>query len=92
MWRKSLLNIGLLVTLVGCAAAPSTPTSTTMAHSVTAQGPACVSTGSRVPPTSPGQQCGVSGRTYSGDDLQRTGEEQVGDALQKLDPSITVHH
>jgi hypothetical protein len=31
-------------------------------------------------------------RTYSQDDVQRTGQQDVGNALQMLDPSITVHH
>jgi hypothetical protein len=31
-------------------------------------------------------------RTYSQDDVQRTGQTDVGNALQMLDPSISVHH
>jgi len=31
-------------------------------------------------------------RSYSQDDVQRTGQTDVGDALKMLDPSITVHH
>ena len=31
-------------------------------------------------------------RTYSQKDIERTGQTNVGDALQMLDPSITVHH
>lgn len=32
----------------------------------------------------------VNGRSYSQQDLQRTGEPELGRALQKLDPRITV--
>jgi hypothetical protein len=76
----------LMALLAGCA---------TQGHpqqAAKAQGTAgCVQdTGSRLPRT-PGS-CPALGRTYTGDDLQRTGEENVGEALQKLDPSITVHH
>jgi|tagenome__1003787_1003787.scaffolds.fasta_scaffold11065642_1 hypothetical protein len=31
-------------------------------------------------------------RTYSQDDVQRTGQTDLGNALQMLDPSISVHH
>jgi hypothetical protein len=31
-------------------------------------------------------------RTYSQEDVQRTGQPDVGNALQMLDPSISVHH
>lgn len=33
-----------------------------------------------------------SGRAYSQDDLRRTGETDIGRALQMLDPSVTVGH
>jgi hypothetical protein len=32
----------------------------------------------------------VAGRSYSQDDIQRTGKTRVGPALQDLDPSISV--
>lgn len=38
----------------------------------------------------PGQCLPVPGRSYGQDDIQRTGETQIGPALQKLDPSISV--
>jgi hypothetical protein len=34
---------------------------------------------------------GGYGRCYSHDEIQRTGATTVGDALQLMDPSITVH-
>ena len=56
---------------------------------VTASQPAgCVSgTGSRI--TVPGN-CAEFGRTYTQEDIQRTGTTTVGAALRELDPTITV--
>jgi hypothetical protein len=31
-------------------------------------------------------------RTYSKEDVDRTGQTDVANALRMLDPSITVHH
>ncbi|UJM94672.1 hypothetical protein [Rhodanobacter denitrificans] len=47
-------------------------------------------TGSHIP-AKKGQCLPVNGRSYSQQDLQRTGEPELGRALQKLDPRITVH-
>jgi len=47
-------------------------------------------TGSHIP-AKQGQCLPVNGRSYSQQDLQRTGEPELGRALQKLDPRITVH-
>lgn len=33
----------------------------------------------------------VAGRSYGQEDVQRTGAQDVGRALQRLDPSVTVH-
>lgn len=46
-------------------------------------------TGSHIP-AKKGQCLPVNGRSYSQEDLRRTGEPELGRALQKLDPSITV--
>jgi hypothetical protein len=43
-------------------------------------------------PMRPGECSSSPGRTYSNQDMERTGQTNVGDALQLLDPSITVHH
>jgi hypothetical protein len=43
-------------------------------------------------PLRPGECSPVPGRTYSDKDMERTGQTDVGNALQMLDPSITVHH
>ena len=46
-------------------------------------------TGSHIP-AKKGQCLPVNGSSYSQQDLQRTGEPELGRALQKLDPRITV--
>ena len=47
-------------------------------------------TGSHIP-AKKGHCLPLAGRSYSQQDLQRTGEPELGRALQKLDPRITVH-
>ena len=46
-------------------------------------------TGSHIPPPK-GKCLPVSGRSYSHEDIQRTGQQNVGQALQQLDPSVQV--
>jgi hypothetical protein len=80
---------GVIVTglvLFGCAA---TSQNTKPAASA-ANNPNCLTdTGDRI---SSGKGCRGYGRSYSKDDVDRTGSTQAGDALGLLDPSITVHH
>ena len=76
----------LCMTLTLAACATSTPTTRTAA----AQPAQCQqnSTASRIP-----KMCSASPvRTYSQEDVERTGQTDVANALQMLDPSITVHH
>lgn len=46
-------------------------------------------TGSHIPPPK-GRCLPVAGNSYSQQDIQRTGANNVGQALQMLDPSVTV--
>ena len=67
-------------TLAACAT--TTPTARTAAVQCPQD-----STASRIP-----NRCSASPvRTYSQEDVQRTGQTDVANALQMLDPSITVH-
>ena len=51
--------------------------------------PSCLTdTGSRVAPG----PCRGIGRSYSSQDIQRTGVTSAADALSLLDSSVTVHH
>ena len=75
--------------LCGCA---STAGNVSKPAALSAQNnPNCVvDTGSRLPPEKRG--CRGIGRTYTAEDISRTGRIDVGDALSQLDPSVTVHH
>lgn len=56
-----------------------------------AQNPACLTqTESRI--AAKNTDCSPFGRSYSGDDINRTGASTAVEALRLLDPSITVHH
>jgi hypothetical protein len=83
----SVIVSGLV--LFGCAATPQHAGSKPPA-SAAIKDPNCLTdTGSHVASKS---GCRGYGRSYSNDDLQRTGQTQAADALGLLDPSITVHH
>jgi len=59
-------------------------------HSAAAEIPGCLThTGSRIADKG---KCRGTGRSYTGEDLKRTGATTVGGALPLLDPEITVHH
>lgn len=47
-------------------------------------------TGSHIPPKK-GQCIPAPGRTYNKQDIDRTGEQKLGPALRKLDPSVGGH-
>jgi hypothetical protein len=83
--RFSLCAASLALALAGCATTPKSPTTAT----TPAKSP-CVSASLHQSPGS--ATCAAAGRSYSSEDLRRTGEIDLGDALQKLDPAITVHH
>ena len=59
-------------------------------HPAAAKNPSCLTqTGSRIDAQG---KCRGTGRSFTADDLERTGSTTVGGALSLLDPSITVHH
>jgi hypothetical protein len=59
-------------------------------HSAAADNPSCLTqTGSRIGGKG---KCRATGRSYTSDDLKRTGKSTLAGALPLLDPSITVHH
>jgi hypothetical protein len=83
-----LLSVaGLIVGLAACAAtAPSASRET-----VAARDPSCLKqTGSRLPVGATG--CAGFGRSYSSDDINRTGATTPGAALPLLDPSLSTGH
>jgi hypothetical protein len=81
--------IATALVLAACAA--TAPNVKPNATSAVAQNPACVTqTGSRIAGNS--ANCAAFGRSYSRDDIDKTGKVDLGDALQTLDPSITIRH
>jgi hypothetical protein len=75
-------------TLFGCATTAENATPKPAATAA-AKDPNCLTdTGSRL---SGASKCRGYGRSYSGDDIDRTGQTSAGDALALMDPSITVH-
>jgi hypothetical protein len=77
------------VTMFGGAASDGAKTKPP-ASAATTVDPTCLTdTGSRIPARP--SQCRGIGRSYSNEDLQRTGSTSAGDALSLLDSSVTVH-
>jgi hypothetical protein len=74
--------------LFGCA---TTEQNAKPAVSAAAKDPTCLTdTGSRIAATATSKCRGI-GRSYSNEDLERTGYTSTADALAVLDPSVTVH-
>jgi hypothetical protein len=84
----SVVAAGLL--LCGCATPSSNSTSRQAASAAAVKDPNCLTeTGSRVAEGK--ANCRGFGRSYSDEDISRTGKTSAADALGLLDPSITVH-
>jgi hypothetical protein len=84
---KSLFTGAFLAAVIaGCASMPPNPGSSSAAADAGSKS-GCVATGSRVPLDK--NECAAFGRSYSGEDLQRTGHIDTARALQSLDPAIT---
>jgi hypothetical protein len=74
--------------VVGCAVTPHESKPAINAPQAAVTDPTCLDgTGTRLPAKS--AQCST-GRSYSHDDITRTGATNPGEALQLLDPSVTV--
>jgi hypothetical protein len=85
---KSLL-ICAVVSASAIACSTTAPTTRTAAATAA---PLCAQDSASRIPMRPGECSAAPGRAYSGEDIERTGQTNVGDALPMLDPSITVHH
>ena len=85
-----LTGIMIAMLFAGCSttahtAKPKIPTVATLRDDS-----ACLrDTGSRLPYS--GTTCSANGRSYSNDDIMRTGATSAGTALRLLDPRITVN-
>jgi hypothetical protein len=87
MFKNLLICAVVSASVIACSATtPARPDSRTAAAA-----PCPQNTASRIP-MRPGECSSTPGRTYSNEDIERTGQTNVGEALQMLDPSISVHH
>jgi hypothetical protein len=76
--------------LASCAATTAGVKPDAVAGGPVARNPACLSdTGTRIPAND--ANCSTVGRSYSSDDIHRTGATSADEALPLLDPAITVH-
>jgi hypothetical protein len=82
--------IPAVLILAACSATTAGVKPQAAAAAPTGRNPACLSdTGTRILGNS--ADCSAVGRSYSSDDINRTGSSTVAGALRQLDPSITVH-
>ena len=88
MFHKLLFGVGLSACLVGCA--HMAPPMQAKANSSPPPGCVFPGTATRLPERP--SECAAFGRSWSQDDLRRTGQTDVGQALQMLDPSVSAHH
>jgi hypothetical protein len=89
MFKTLIICAVASASIVACSTAPQRPDAKTAA--ATTNRPCSQETASRIP-ARPGDCSATPGRTYSNEDVERTGQTNVGEALQMLDPSISVHH
>src|SRR5580700_9985682 len=89
-YLRTASAIATLVLCVACAAGTA-DVKPKAAASALNQNPACLTqTGSRIAAND--ANCSAIGRSYSHDDIDRTGAVTADEALRLMDPSITVHH
>lgn len=85
MWSRTIIGVCAALALAACASAPpAVPTASAKKPPL-----GCVSdTATRLP--IPASECAGFGSTYTKEDLDRTGQVYVQDALRTLDPTITT--
>jgi hypothetical protein len=88
MFKIMLIGVIVATGSVACASTPTPRTQTAAAANSGEVRPDCIKTGSRIA-AKPGECSAAPGRSYSQDDILRTGQTDVAHALQQLDPSIT---
>ncbi|MEP7242867.1 MAG: hypothetical protein ABI885_04200 [Gammaproteobacteria bacterium] len=94
MTKPLLLAVCAAFAVTACASAPQ-PRATAAADAKTpatastkTANPGCItSTGSRIP-RKEGECTAQAGRSFSKDDIDRTGSFSIAEALRRLDPSI----
>lgn len=80
--------VASLFVLAGCATNPVNRTAGSAGAAT--RNPACLTqTGNRI--ATKDSNCAEFGRSYSSDDVNRTGATTAGEALRLMDPSVTIH-
>ena len=88
MLNKLLAAGWLALALAACAGAPPRDTTKSAAAAAATVPAGCVGeTGSRIPQDA----CAGIGRSYTQEEIQRTGAVDTGQALRLLDPALSVH-
>ena len=88
MLNKLLAAGWLALALAACAGAPPRDTTKSAAAAAATAPAGCVGeTGSRIPQDA----CAGVGRSYTQEEIQRTGAVDTGRALRLLDPALSVH-
>jgi hypothetical protein len=91
LYLRAASTIVSVIILAACAATPREAKPTAGASAAAAENHTCLTqTGSRI--ATKGTDCSAMGRSYSSDDIDRTGAATADQALRLMDPSITVHH
>jgi len=90
MLTKLLIGAFLVLPLAACTTASATRELPKSASLALARTPGCVpDTATRIPVKE--ADCAGLGRTYTQEDILRTGAADAGQALRLLDPALTVH-
>lgn len=84
---KSLIPLTVLAALAGCAATSQPHLADAAAQGVPINGSTCMTTGTRIA-LKPGECANLPGRSFSQDELERTGAPTTAEALRMLDPSL----
>jgi len=90
MMKSLALSTALALILAACAAAPVSPEKATTANAKPPAG--CVGQTATLIPLKDSASCAGFGSTYTKEDVDRTGQIDLGRALQMLDPSISRGH
>jgi hypothetical protein len=85
MWREIGMGACTMLALSACATTQTQPTASAQRPPV-----GCVSDTATHLPVRP-NECAGAGSTYTKEDMDRTGQVYVQDALRMLDPTVTVH-
>ena len=88
-YLRATSAIAPLLVLAACATTAGVKPNAAVPGPVAAN-PACLNhTASRIPDSA--GDCSAFGRSYSSEDIQRTGSTTADEALRLLDPTVTVH-